>query len=170
MAWWRGRGAVPGVAVAGVTAGLLASSLSGCGQSPPAARVRVYADVDACLLAGPGGVSDPAVAPAWAGMEDVSAAGRAKVSYLTVTGPATTANALPYLNSLILRKCAVVVAAGGPERAAALADARQFPSVRFVLVGATGAGQVPPNVDALAAQGAGARAAVAGAINNAVAS
>jgi hypothetical protein len=157
--------------VAGGTAGLLVSGLSGCGQSTSAsARARVYANVDACLLAGPGGVSDPAVAPAWAAMEDVSASGRARVSYLSVTGPATAANVLPYLNSLIMRKCAVIVAAEGPERAAALAEAKEFPSVRFVLVGAAGPGKVPPNVDALAAQGAGARAAVAGAISNAIAS
>jgi hypothetical protein len=175
MAWWRSRGVVATVlaaglaAAAGVTAGLLISSLSGSGTPAPPARARVYANVDACLLTGPGGIADPAVAPAWAGLEDLSASGRARVSYLAVTGPATTANALPYLGSLVLRKCAVIVAAEGPERAAVLADATRFPSVRFVLVGA-GAGQVPSNVDVLASQGAAARAAVAGAVGSAVTS
>lgn len=162
-----GRGAIAaGAAVAvgiGVGAGLLVAGWpGGRGQAAPQARARVYANVDACLLTDARGVSDPAVAPVWAGLEDVSATGRARASYLSVTGPATTANALPFLGSLLMRGCAVIVAAGAPERAAVLADARQYPAVRFVILGT--AGQVPPNVDAVAFQTMGTRAAVAGAV------
>lgn len=162
-----GRGAIAaGAAVAvgiGVGVGLLVAGWpGGRGQAVPQARARVYANVDACLLTGERGVSDPGAAPVWAGLEDVSASGRARVSYVSVTGPATTADALPFLGSLLVRGCAVIVAAGGPERAAVLADARQYPAVRFVILGA--AGQVPPNVDAIAFQTTGTRSAVASAV------
>jgi hypothetical protein len=59
------------------------------------------------------------------------------VSYLAVDGPATSANALTFLGSLLARKW--VVATGSPEQAAALKVAPKFPGVRFALAGA-GAG------------------------------
>ncbi len=68
-------------------------------------------------------------------MEQASAATTARVSYLAVTGPATEAEAVPFAGSLLVRGCKVIVAAGAPERAAALADAGQYASVRFVVTG-----------------------------------
>jgi basic membrane lipoprotein Med (substrate-binding protein (PBP1-ABC) superfamily) len=156
----RARTVLPRVVVA-MMAGLLAACSSGGPASAPS-RARAYANVDACLLTGPGGVSSPAVAPVWAGMEDVSVTGRVRASYLTVPSPETAASAQSHLNSLIVQKCALIIAVGAPERAAVLAEARRFPSVHFVVLGA--AAQVSPNVDALAFTTAGTRAAVANAV------
>lgn len=164
---WSGRGVLltlAGTVVAGIAAGVLVAVFSG-GQSAPPARARVYANVDACLLTGASGVSDPAVAPVWAGMEDASLSTHARVSYLAVTGPATEANALPFLGSLLVRGCKVIVAAGGPERSAVLVDARHFPATRFVVFGAVTA---PSNVTALAFQVSGARSTVASVVSAAV--
>jgi hypothetical protein len=152
-----------GAAVAGVVIGLLVSGRSGGGPVTQT-RARVYANADACLLTGVAGIADPAVAPVWAGMEDASLATRVRTSYLTVTGPATEANALPFLGALLVRGCAVVVATGSAERAAALADAARFPAVKFVVFGA---GKAPSNVTVLAVQASGVRTAVAGVISGA---
>jgi basic membrane lipoprotein Med (substrate-binding protein (PBP1-ABC) superfamily) len=153
MRWrsWRVLVASTVVVVAAVVAGLLLSGAFG-GGSLPAARARVYVNVDACLLTGPGGLSDPAAAPVWAGMEQASSSTRVRVSYLSVSGPATEANAAPFLGSLLVRGCKVIVASGGPERAAVLADASKFPAVKFVIFGA---GRAPANVTVLALEAAG---------------
>jgi hypothetical protein len=132
------------------------------GRALPPARARVYENVDACLLTGARGLADPAAAQVWAGMEDASRATSARVSYLAVTGPATEAAAEPFAGSLLVRGCKVVVASGTPERAAALAEASRFGSVRFVVAGAAAGG--PPNVTALAFTTSGLRTAVASAV------
>jgi basic membrane lipoprotein Med (substrate-binding protein (PBP1-ABC) superfamily) len=67
-------------------------------------------------------------------MQDASMTTRAKVEYLSVIGTPTAENALPYLNSLVQRGCDVIIAVGAPQVAAVSADARRFPSVRFVVV------------------------------------
>lgn len=158
-----GRGvwlAMGGAVVIGLIAGLLISGSLGS-RSLPSVRARVYANYDLCLLAGPDGVSAAPDSLAWAGLEDASAATRARASYLAVTGPATQANALSFLGSLLVRGCGVIVAAGPVERAAVLTDARRFPAVKFVVAGgAPGA----PNVTVLRASRAGLRAAVSSAV------
>lgn len=113
--------------------------------------------VDACLLTGarPGG--HPDAVQAWAGLEDASRTTTARVSYLAVAGPATEAGAVPYVGSLLVRGCNVVVASG-----AALAETGQFGSVRFVVAGA--AAGSPPNVTTLPFTTSGLRAAVASAV------
>jgi hypothetical protein len=153
-------------AVAGAGVGLAVSGAplpwSGGGQSVPPLRARVYENVDACLLTGARGLSDPAAAQAWAGMEDASRATSARVSYLAVTGPATVAQAEPFAGSLLVSGCKVVVASGAAERAAVLAEAPRFGSVRFVVDGASaGSG---PNVTGLAFTPSGLRAGVASAV------
>ena len=148
-----------GLAVSG--APLPWSSSSGDRVLPPA-RARVYENVDACLLTGAQGLADPAAAQAWAGMEDASQATTARVSYLAVTGPETEAQAEPFAGTLLVRGCKVVVASGAAERAAALAEASRFGSVRFVVTGAAAGGQ--PNVTALTFTPSGLRSAVASAV------
>lgn len=105
------------------------------GRYIPPARARVYTDFSACLLTGPGGLADGQVAPVWAGMQDASLATRAKVSYLSVAAPATPGRAAPYLASLVLRHCDVILAVGAPETAAVDADSGRFPGTRFVTIG-----------------------------------
>jgi hypothetical protein len=157
-----------GVAVAGAALGLVVPGVrwpgSG-GRSLPPSRARVYENVDACLLTGSRGLADPAAAQVWAGMEDASRATTARVSYLAVTGPATEAEAVPFVGSLLVRGCRVIVASGAAEQAAVLADAGRFPGTRFVVTGpATG----PANVTALVFTTSGLRAAVAGAVESGV--
>ncbi len=152
-------------AVAGVAVGLVVSGSplpwSSGGRVLPPVRARVYENVDACLLTSAAGLADPAAAQEWAGLEDASRATSARVSYLAVTGPATEANAAPFVGSLLVRDCRVIVAAGDPERAAVLADAARFPGTRFVV---TGAATGPPNVSALPFTPSGLRAAIAAAV------
>ena len=153
-------------AVAGAGIGLAVSGAplpwSPGGRSLPPPRARVYESVDACLLTGARGLADPAAAQVWAGMEDASRATSARVSYLAVTGPATAAQAEPFAGSLLVSGCKVVVAAGTAERAAVLAEAPRFGSVRFVVAGAAaGSG---PNVTALAFTPSGLRAGIASAV------
>jgi basic membrane lipoprotein Med (substrate-binding protein (PBP1-ABC) superfamily) len=120
------------LAIAGLTAGLLAAS----GGGGPAPRARSYLAFTACLLTNPQGLASPQAAAAWAGLENASATTRAKVQYLAVPpGTTTAASARPYLASLLLRKCSVVVATGPAQVAAVDADARQFGSVKFAVAG-----------------------------------
>jgi hypothetical protein len=163
----RGRWVLLGLcaAAAGAGIGVAVSGVplpwSAGGRALPPARARVYENVDACLLTGPQGLADPSSAQAWAGLEDVSRATSARVSYLAVTGPATEAAAVPFAGSLLVRGCKVVVASGPAERAAALSEAGRFASVRFVVEGtAPGA---PSNVTALVFTPSGLRAGVASA-------
>jgi hypothetical protein len=145
-------GAAAVVVAAGVAAGVLLSSTSGGGPQP---RARVYANVDECLLTGPQGVSAAPDSQVWQVMENVSLATSARVSYLQVEGPATSANASGFLGSLLVRGCRVVVAADAPERAAVLGEAPRFRSVRFVVVGGGSA-----DVTGVPASLAGLRAAI----------
>ena len=163
-----GRWVLIGLAtvLAGVGIGLAVSGAplpwsSGARALPPV-RARVYESVDACLLTGPAGLADPVASQVWAGMEDASKATSARVSYLAVTGPATQAEAAPFAGTLLVRGCKVVVASGAAERAAVLAEAAQFGSVRFVVEGA--AAGSPPNVTVLVFNTSGLRAGVASAV------
>jgi hypothetical protein len=163
-----GRWVLLGLAtvLAGVGIGLAVSGgplpWSPGGRALPPARARVYESVDACLLTGAQGLADPDASQVWAGMEDASRATSARVSYLAVTGPATQAEAAPFAGTLLVRGCKVVVASGAAERAAVLADAAQFGSVRFVVEGA--AAGSPANVTALVFSTSGVRAGVASAV------
>ena len=157
-------------AVAGAGVGLAVSgaplpwSQGGAGVSAP--RARVYEDVDACLLTGARGLSDPAAAQAWAGLEDASRATSARVSYLAVTGSATQAGAVPFAGSLLVRGCRVIVASGAAQRAAVLSVAGRYSSVRFVVDGP--AAGSPPNVTALVFTPSGLRGSVASAVESGV--
>jgi len=113
-------------------------------EPPP--RARPYLEFTACLLTDGHGVAGATAAPVWAGMQDASLATHAKVQYLAVSGEATAGNALPYLSSLIQRRCAVVLAVGPAQVEAVRADASRYPQVRFVVVGGSVAGT---NVTAL---------------------
>jgi hypothetical protein len=141
--WWAWR---PGSrrdwlltgSVLAVVAGLAAVAvwwLATPSRYVPPARQRQYLPFAACLLTGPAGLADPASAPVWAGMQSASLATRAKVEYLAMTGPATEANAAIFMNTLVMRQCNVVLAAGPAEVAAASVQAQALPRVRFVVIG-----------------------------------
>ena len=111
------------------------------------------------------GLADPVAAQVWAGMEDASRATTARVSYLAVTGPATEAEAAPFVGSLLVRGCRVIVASGAARQAAVLADAGRYPDTRFVV---TSPAVGPANVTALTFTTTGLRAAVAAAVESGV--
>jgi hypothetical protein len=95
-------------------------------------------------------------------MEDVSATGQVRASYLAVPDPVTAASVQSHLGSLLVSKCDLIIAVGTPERAAVLAQAREFPSVHFLVLGP--AAGIASNVEALAFAPSGTRAAVASAV------
>jgi basic membrane lipoprotein Med (substrate-binding protein (PBP1-ABC) superfamily) len=121
-------------AVVAVLVGIAILVWPGGRQLPPT-RAREYRDVDACLLTGPSGITDSQSARVWAGLQDASAATRVRVSYLSVVGPETQANALPFVQSLVQKNCAVIVATGPVEVGAAAGVARNHQEIRFVLIG-----------------------------------
>ncbi len=57
------------------------------------------------------------------------------MSYLPVVGPQTAANAQPFAETLIQRRCQVIVAVGEIEVGAVATEASRHTDVRFVLVG-----------------------------------
>jgi hypothetical protein len=121
------------------------------GGPPPAGtgRARQYLAFDACLLTDAHGLAGTQAAQAWAGMQSASLVTHTKVEYLPVAGAQTTGTARPYLASLVQRHCNVVIAVGAAPVSAVSADARQFKSVRFAVVGGRA---TAPNVTALSAQ------------------
>lgn len=133
------------------------------GRQLPPMRAREYRDVDTCLLTGPAGITDSQAAEVWAGLQDASAATRVRVSYLSVVGPETQANALPFVQSLVQKNCAVIVATGPVEVGAAAGVARDHREIHFVLIGGTRSGD---NVVIVAPAGDQLRGRVAGAVEN----
>ncbi|MBT8224647.1 MAG: hypothetical protein HKP61_02980, partial [Dactylosporangium sp.] len=128
------------VAAVALIAGLITWAVWPEPAPAPKPRERAYKATTACLLTDDRGiVGDPARA-AWAGMQEASLATRIKVQYLAITGPQTEANGLSYYNSLGLRKCTVIIAAGPVPVATAMAGAARFPDIEHVTVGAAPAG------------------------------
>jgi hypothetical protein len=159
----RGRavtlGAVTVVAAWAITAALLAA------HGPPP-RARQYLAFTACLLTGPGGLTDAGAANAWAGLQRASLATRAKVQYLPVESGTTAADAAPYLASLTTRHCSVVVAVGSAQVGAVAVAAARDRSVRFAVVGGGASG---PNVTDATGDAASVRSVIDGLVTRAVA-
>jgi basic membrane lipoprotein Med (substrate-binding protein (PBP1-ABC) superfamily) len=147
----RGWLAAGGVVTACLLVAVLLIVLLPGGGTPPAGtgRARQYLAFDACLLTDAHGLAGTEAAQAWAGMQAASLATHAKVEYLPVAGAQTTGAARPYLASLVQRHCNVVIAEGAAQVAAVAADAGQFKSVRFAVIGGHA---TAPNVTALSAQ------------------
>jgi hypothetical protein len=123
--------------------------------TPAAApAARQYLDASACLLTGAGGVSPgTAGAQAWSAMESASAASRVMVSHLPNAKPADVP---VLLNTLIERRCGVIVVTGAsPDQVASAA--RVNPGRRFVLVtDGTAAGSAAVLANVVTVSGAGA--------------
>ncbi|WP_251063782.1 BMP family ABC transporter substrate-binding protein [Streptomyces sp. ISL-44] len=117
----------------------------GSGQDgPPDPRARQYKEFDACLLTDEKGiVAGAAAAPVWEGMQKASLETRARVTYVPVIGEPSAANARPFFNSLMQRKCDVVLAVGAPQVEVTEEGAKQHKQARFVVVdGSASAGNV----------------------------
>lgn len=158
--WTLGGVAVLVLALVGVWV------FAGGGQDgPPDPRARQYKDVDACLLTDERGIVTGApAAPVWEGMQAASSETRVRVTYVPVVGEPSVDNARPFFNSLMQRKCDVVLAVGAPQVEAVRAGAKDHPKARFVVVdGAEAAGNVT-----VVKSGDGLEKAVAEAVEQAV--
>lgn len=129
----RTRWAVGGAAAAALV-GLIAWLV--WPEPDPEPRAREYRDATACLLTGASGVTDPAAAPVWAGMQAASLSTRGKVQFLEVDGPQTADRARTYLATLITSRCDLILGAGEAAGAAVSAGAPEYPDVQFIAVGA----------------------------------
>lgn len=153
-----------GLLAVGVSIGALAA---GCGRpavaDAGAGRSRAYSNFQACLLTDGGGISARATASVWAGMQDASAKTKARVSYLSVTGPQTEADAETFLGSLLVRGCGVIVASGQAEGDAVRADAARFPKTRFAVIAEMEgpAAPHPPNIRIVTGDASAIRSGVA---------
>jgi hypothetical protein len=101
--WWVG-------ALALVVVGVLLWSIWPAGQAEP--RAREYRDVTACLLTDEQGVAGAQAAPVWEGMQDASLKTHGQVKYLAIAGEQNKDNASSFLGSLVVGRCAVIVAVG----------------------------------------------------------
>jgi hypothetical protein len=129
-----------------LTAVLLIVLLPGSGKPSGSGRARQYLAFDACLLTDAHGLAGTQASQAWAGIQAASLATHVRAEYLPVIGAQTTGTALPYLASLVQRHCNVVIAVGAAPVSAVTADAHQFTSVRFAVIGGHAAA---PNVTEL---------------------
>jgi len=158
--------------LAGGAASLLAVLIWVLWPSPQAEpRARQYQDVTACLLTGQAGVTEAQAAPVWAGMQAASARTHGQVRFLAVTGDQTVDNAKTFAGTLMLGRCAVIVAEPGIADGAVRAVAGQHPEQRFVVVGGAAAsagnvsrvdGSSPSEVTAQISATVGDRLAAAG--------
>jgi len=110
------------------------------GRDLPPPRARVYTDASACLLTDSSGVAGQQASAVWAGMQAASVRTRTRVSYLDVAGDDSVANAVPYVNTLVQRRCGLIIGVGPSEVGAIRQRATSFPAVRFAVVG-SGSGQ-----------------------------
>lgn len=148
--WWVAAALV--AVGAGLGVWLSLSGNSDSAQTLPPPRARAYSSFDACLLTDSDGVSGAQAAPVWAGMQAASLKTLRKVSYLSVSGPDTEANAVAFVNTLVQRKCDLVLAVGDAQVAAVEAQAKAYPAAHFVVVGSGAAAANLTVVPALGAQ------------------
>lgn len=106
----------------------------------PATQARHYTDIEACLLTDRQGIDGSPAATVWRGMQDASLRTHTRVSYSSVTGEQSTANARPFLDAMLQRSCEVVLAVGGVEVKAVQETTARHPNVGFVLVGSGSGG------------------------------
>jgi hypothetical protein len=174
LGWWSDlgrRGRLLAALASTMAIAVLCLVLVLVAGSGPQLRARQYLAFTACLLTDANGVTRPPAASAWAGMEDASLATHAKVEYQPVMAGGTEGAAQPVLASLVIQQCRVIVATGQAPVAAVVADARQYPSVRFAVIslGTAGGSKVGgPNVTVIAGSASTVRSAVDGLIKNAV--
>jgi hypothetical protein len=142
-----GQGLVRAAVVAVAVAGLFVTAWMLWPRSAivAAPRTRQYLDTSACLLTGADGVTPGTPgAQAWRAMESASLASHVMVSYLPVAG---SADAPAMLNTLVDRRCGVIVVTGA-SRAQVASVARGNPRHQFILVASSavaGPAAVPPN-------------------------
>lgn len=99
----------------------------------PAVGTSAYTNYTACLLTDSTGITG-AAAPVWAGMQGASRITHEKVSYLTLQGADTAGNAGIYINTLALRGCNIILAAGALPDQGVADRAAAYPKLRFIAI------------------------------------
>nr|WSY54364.1 hypothetical protein OG999_32345 [Streptomyces sp. NBC_00886] len=155
------------VALAVIITGVVLSRHDNSRPPIPDTRARHYTETDACLLTDQHGITGTAAAAVWQGMQDASLKTHARVSYSSVTGEQSTANARPFLNAMLQGSCEIVLAVGGPEVKAAQETTERHAKLGFVLVGDGDRTEADTNVSWVSG-GDGVRAGVAAAVERAV--
>lgn len=135
MKFTERRWLAAGLAAAALVAAGVTVFVRGHSPQGPADARQFYSASSVCLLTDSRGITALPASTVWAGLEDASLATHAKVTYLTVNGPATAARAVPYVNSLVEQHCNVIVAAGAPQVSALTEVAARTPKTNFVIVG-----------------------------------
>jgi basic membrane lipoprotein Med (substrate-binding protein (PBP1-ABC) superfamily) len=126
--WWGLGATVAVVAIAVLWAAWPA-------PQAPAPRARQYLDVTACLLTDEHGLSGPTASGVWAAMQDASAATRVRVQYRTPAKTETAEDVAPYLTSMALARCDLIVTTDRASATAAQRAAKQFPRTTFYVIG-----------------------------------
>ncbi|NUR52071.1 MAG: hypothetical protein HOV71_28425 [Hamadaea sp.] len=118
-------------------------------------RARQYRDVSACLLTDSAGITSAEVKPVWAGMQDASLKTLGQVRFLAIAGSQDVANGRTFVNTLVLGKCAIIVAAGKLPVETVTTVARESPHQKFAIVVSGGATPAPGtgNVSVISASG-----------------
>ena len=135
-------------------AAIVALAAAGCGsKSTPAssgaasttttsassaATSAAAASFTACMVTDTGGIDDHSFnSAAWAGMQAAQAAGKATVSYVQST---TENDYVPNINSLVAKKCGLIVTVGGLMGDATTSAAKSNPSQHFAIVDSASVG------------------------------
>jgi basic membrane protein A len=130
--------------VAGVAG--LAVVVAGCGSkpksesssSPSGGASAGAASFSACMVTDTGGIDDRSFnASAWAGMQGAQKSTGAKVSYVQST---SENDYVPNINSLIAKKCNLIVTVGGLMATATSSAAKSNPNQQFGIVDSASVG------------------------------
>lgn len=109
----------------------------------PAPRARQYAAFTQCLLTDAAGITSASAAPVWAGMQQTTASTVAKSQFLAIPSGTATTDDGSYANTLIARRCDIILAAGVAPTHAVSAVAAANPTRRFLVIGSiTPAGNI----------------------------
>ncbi len=126
-----------------------------CGSKPVSTNSSAStaaSKYSACMVTDTGGIDDHSFnAAAWQGMQTAQSAGAATVQYVQST---TENDYVPNINSLVAKKCDLIITVGGLMGDATTAAAKKNPAQKFAIVDSA---SVPPNVEGLqfnTAQGA----------------
>lgn len=125
-------GLITAAVVAAIVLSRPATNSTATQHVTPISRARSYSQVSDCLLTDPAGIQGGIAAAAWAGMQAASATTHAQVSYLPIQGPDTVANAEVYINTLAMRGCTVILAAGPVPAQGAINRASAWPNQSMV--------------------------------------
>jgi basic membrane protein A len=120
-------------------AAVLATVVTGCGSKPKSDSGGTSASkFSACMVTDTGGIDDRSFnASSWAGMEAAGKATGAKVSYVQSS---SENDYVPNINSLVAKKCGIIVTVGGLMGKATTQAAQASPSSKFAIVDSNSVG------------------------------